>query len=156
MDRYSPKPDCRFQPRLDQLKRRIKRTTPVADVSGYESDSGTDPDSDLSYTSSNAGSESAVHDRNSLHLPLVVFEYESGDNRQDRWRLLWQCIAYLRLARMQVEYDGTARSIVMACYVTKDLTAEVYLMTTGSVDGGEVRIYRLVSFFVLTGARYWL
>ncbi len=71
-------------------------------------------------------------------LPLVVYEHESKKSKKDRWRLLGQCMVYLRLARrlgVQVNFNGEARPVVMAYYTTKQLIGQRYLMTT--MDGGD-------------------
>ena len=83
----------------------------------------------------------------STHLPLVVFEYQSGSEQDihDHYRLLAQCMVYVRLAEMlgvRVDFNGHSRTVVLACYVDKQYVATVYLLTT--VDR-EVRIYQLVS-----------
>lgn len=81
-------------------------------------------------------------------LPLVVFEFESDSNQQDLSRLLAQCMVYVRLAKVsgiQIKFDGRARAVVMACYVSKQYDAAIYLLTTKD-DSDEVRIYQSISY----------
>lgn len=96
-------------------------------------------------------------DYESTHLPLVVLEYESHADQNDRWRLLAQSIIYLRLANtlgVRIEFGDQARPVVMACYVTKTFQAEIYILTTMD-NTSEVRIYVLVGrMSILIDARY--
>ena len=73
-------------------------------------------------------------DSSTPHLPLVVFEYQSGaqGDLQDHYRLLAQCIVYLHLAEMlgvRVDFNGHSRPVVLACYVNKQHKATLYLLT---------------------------
>ena len=65
-------------------------------------------------------------------LPVLVGEYVSFPSETDRYRLLAQCMIYLRIAEasgVTVRCGEANRPVVLAFYIPKDLQTEIYLMT---------------------------
>ena len=76
--------------------------------------------------------------RGSVGLPLVIGEVVSCPNEKDRFRMLLQAIALARLVSELRKSESTEQLFIVAIYMTKELTAERYIVMKSRAESDEV------------------
>jgi hypothetical protein len=71
-------------------------------------------------------------------LPLVIGEVVSFYDEKDRFRMLLQAIALARLIFELRKSGSTEQLFIVAIYLTKDLTAERYILMKSRAESDEV------------------
>ena len=86
------------------------------------------PKSDFSYT---------TYDEKQL-IPILIGEVISHDNEKDRWRMLCQAIALVRLGNQLTLQRAASTFVVMAVYVNNKFRADRYLLYMTKDTGSHV------------------
>jgi hypothetical protein len=76
--------------------------------------------------------------RGQAALPLVIGEVVSFQDEKDRYRMLVQAIALARLISELRTSESTEPPFIVAIYLTKDLTAERYIVMKSRAKSDEV------------------
>ena len=78
----------------------------------------------------------------SFALPLIIGEVVSEKVEKGRYRMLLQAIALARLVFALRKSGSTEHPFITAVYLTKDMTAEIYIVMKLHSDSDEV-VHRL-------------